>query len=361
MGAERGSRIEGALAAALIALDPVFFNQGIQPMSDVPATMWMLLAAWMSIGMHPRPLVSGVAAGMAVFTRPALLVAAAVLGISLAIRLGRRPLGWWLAGSGAFVLAHAAVQYVSFGNPASSGYGTAEHLFQISRAPDNLANYAHWLIVVYGALVFTVAAPFVVRAAWAWTAAALAAAVAAPYLFYVTFDDWEVTRFLLPGSALVLIAGASAIVSLLARVMPSRWIAAAALAVALAVGARSYAFLVGHGVHRLARAESKYPMLAGWISEHAPPDAVVVSSLHSGSIRFYTGRTILRWDEIPADRLTETIGAVRRMGRVCYLALDGPEEESLFRARFGARLDELTFIPAARLRGLNIVTIERGR
>jgi hypothetical protein len=41
-----------------------------------------------------------------------------------------------------------------------------------------------------------------------------------------------------------------------------------------------------------------------------------------------------------------------------YLALDGPEEEDLFRARFANELDRLTLMPAARVHARNIVTLE---
>jgi hypothetical protein len=359
---ERGSWIDGALAATFVATDAVLFNQAIQPMSDVPAAMWMVMAAWCAVRDRPRPLVSGLAAGMAVFTRPALLIAALVTGGAIGGRSGTRAFARWALGASVFIAAHGVAQYWLYGHPLASGYGSAEHLFQFGRAPDNLANYARWLFVAYGALLVLVAAPLMLRSSWAWILFAVAAAAAAPYLFYVKFDDWEVTRFLLPGSTLLLIAGASAVSRALARVLPERWVPAAALAVGLLVAARSYGFLTARGVPRLAQSESKYPAVGAWFLEHSPADSIAISSLHSGSIRFYSGRKTVRWDEIPVGRLTETVRVLRAHQHTCYLALDGPAEEDLFRSRFGAELLTMTEMPAARLRGgLNILTLDLRR
>ena len=72
------------LAAALLAVDPLFAAYAIQPMSDVPATCWLLAAVWLCTGGSgqrrglTRP-ARGVCAGMAMLTRPALLPAVVVL------------------------------------------------------------------------------------------------------------------------------------------------------------------------------------------------------------------------------------------------------------------------------------------
>src|SRR5207248_5409959 len=55
---------------------------------------------------------------------------------------------------------------------------------------------------------------------WAWQMSAVAAAAALPYLFYLVFDDWESTRFLLPTILIVLILAADATALLLRRWRP---------------------------------------------------------------------------------------------------------------------------------------------
>jgi hypothetical protein len=60
----------------------------------------------------------------------------------------------------------------------------------------------------------------------------------------------------------------------------------------------------------------------------------VLSSLHSGAIRLYSGRQTLRWDEIPENALDATITTLVGLGYEPYLALDTPSEPPLFDERF---------------------------
>src|SRR5262245_12799407 len=72
----------GAAAAVLTACSPVFLYQVVQPMTDVPAAAWWLLAIAFTIGgehRRARPLAAGLAASMAVLTRPNLLPLAGIL------------------------------------------------------------------------------------------------------------------------------------------------------------------------------------------------------------------------------------------------------------------------------------------
>jgi hypothetical protein len=359
---ERAGAIAGWLAAALVVTDPVFFNQAIQPMSDVPASMWLLASFWLAVRDRPMPFLSGAAAGMALLTRPALFVAVAALGAALLL-LSPRRVAPFAASVALFIIAQAALQHLLYGSWLTSGYGSNEHLFQLSRFPANVFNYAKWMFIVYAPVgLITIAAAGVmwrrVRAsAWAWTAALVFAGVLAPYLLYVIFDDWEVTRFLLPGTVLLMVVGACFVWEALQSRLGARWTPIAVVILAVAIGARSYVFLVRHDVQKLAQTEAKYPIIGDWIQQHTPADAVMVSSLYSGSLRYYADRRSLRWDEIPPGHLTEAVSILNGTGRICYLVLDGPEEEALFRARFGDELAKMTFLPAGRVHGRNIVTI----
>ena len=42
----RPNHVSGLFAAVLVAVDPLFAAYAIQPMSDVPATCWLLAALW---------------------------------------------------------------------------------------------------------------------------------------------------------------------------------------------------------------------------------------------------------------------------------------------------------------------------
>ena len=137
---------------------------------------------------------------------------------------------------------------------------------------------------------------------WAWQLSAVAAAAAAPYLFYIVFDDWESSRFLLPSIALVLILFARARLATFAR--------ASHLAHAChRAGVRSgiAPFLEREGIYRLATLEAKYPLVGEWFSDNTSERAVVLAGLHSGPIRIYGDRQPIRWDQIPERSLTATV------------------------------------------------------
>ena len=63
-------------------------------------------------------------------------------------------------------------------------------------------------------------------------------------------------------------------------------------------------------------------------------DAVIVAGEQSGSLRYYTGRSILRWDAASPEALSAAIEAVNEAGRPVVVALDAWEHEP-FRARHG--------------------------
>src|SRR5688572_21145450 len=64
-------------ATTLVAWNPLFITYAKQPMSDIVAAMWIMLA--LLFALRPAPgsaFGAGLAAGAAVITRPALLIAA---------------------------------------------------------------------------------------------------------------------------------------------------------------------------------------------------------------------------------------------------------------------------------------------
>ena len=70
-------------ATAMVAWNPLFITYAKQPMSDMPATMWVMLALWLAVrSSSGSAFGAGLAAGAAVITRPALLVAAAVIPLA---------------------------------------------------------------------------------------------------------------------------------------------------------------------------------------------------------------------------------------------------------------------------------------
>jgi hypothetical protein len=57
-----------------------------------------------------------------------------------------------------------------------------------------------------------------------------------------------------------------------------------------------------HGVFTVWQSEARFVDVASWIERNTPPGSVVITIWHSGSVRYYAGRTTLLWDAIePAE------------------------------------------------------------
>ena len=361
IGRESSCRLTGLFAATLVAMDPLFVVYATQPMSDVPATCWLVAAVWLALrtGGTDRPFLLGLAAGgcagMAMLTRPALLPAVALLVLVAARRKAPRLAFAFGATVLAFVAIQAALNVRLYGSPTASGYGPASHMFELSfaRFSANVSNFGKWLTYSHTPLFWLLwpGALLVLRQhRLVWEVSAVAAAAAAPYLFYIVFDDWESSRFLLPSLTLVLILAARAIGHLTRRSPLAH--AMVVFPIALACAAASHQFLQKEGLDRYRPAEAKYALVGDWFARHTPERTVVLAALHSGTIRMYGGRQTIRWDRIPDTALAATLRRLSASGYEPYLALDLPTEPPLFEERF--RGQPVNVEQVARVRVVNI-------
>ena len=378
LGRMTSDRLTGLFAAALVAVDPVFAVSAVHPMSDVPAACWLVAAIWAAdteiqarpersrgAGSHVWSVTSGMCAGMAVLTRPVLLPAVIVFLLIHVFRT-RSPSAWVVvASTSAFLLFQIWLNASLYGTMTMSGYGSASHMFELSfsRMAANMSNFGKWLIYSRSTL-FWLAWPGALvvlrhdRRAWEWSA--IAAAAAAPYLFYLVFDNWDSSRFLLPTIVLVLILCARALSQVLSlRKAAHAWRPAVLFAIAFASGFVSQQFLQREGIGRSRLEEAKYVLVGEWFERHTSERAVVLSSLHSGAIRLYGKRPTIRWDEIPGDALDATIERLVTSGYEPYLALDTPSEPPMYEDRF--RGQSANAEPIARVRVVYIYKFESAR
>jgi Oligosaccharyl transferase STT3, N-terminal len=327
--------LTGMIAAVLLACSPIFTCQTLAPMSDVPATAWWMLA-WalaLSTGRF-APIGSGLAVSAAVLTRPNLVPLAIVLFAVVALRTPRMPrLALFLAGAVPGCLIVAALNAYWYGSPLSSGYGQTLSLFSWSRWKLNLQHYFQWLIDLHTVgIVLAFVAPVATRAKHSVAMVTFFFLLFASYLWYVVFETWPALRLLLPAIPLLFIL-ASAVVVRIVEALPVAFRTATVLIVCTLVPIWYVSKSTSLGVFSVGRSEHRYMAVGRYVARALPPNAAVLSMIHSGSVRLYSGRPTVRWDIIPADTLDGNLELLRSNGYYPYLLLDD-WELPLFRERF---------------------------
>jgi len=325
------------LAVAVVAWNPVFVAYAKQPMSDVPASAWLMAAILFSLRTSlGSGYFAGLCAGAAVITRPVLLIAAAM--VPLTSNRGTLPQRRVLvAGAGLFVgvAIQMALQMRLFGSPFQTGYGDSSSLFSLAYVSANWGIFVRhaWstlgLVWVAGLIVGSRVIPADLR----WRIFAVAVSVISPYLFYLPFDHWETLRFILPALVPLSLIVAAGVIHV-ARLVPNP--VAAAVVVALFVVplvGRSEMLLRQSSGWDIASLEARYPLAGDWINVNTPATSVVLANQHSGSLRWYGKRQTLRWDFIAPDQLTTTVRELESHGATTYVALEG-DEVAMFDQRF---------------------------
>lgn len=343
-------------AAALVAWNPLVITYAKQPMSDLPATLWVTLALVLALrSTSATAFCAGLAAGAAVITRPALLIAGAV--IPLTAHRGATP---WrrvaisFAGFGIGAIVQMAIQDQLFGSPYSTGYGTATSLFSAANVATNLSIFARhgWTVVgplwIPGLIIGLVTAKLEPQ----WKPAAIFTAVLLPHLFYLPFDHWETLRFLLPGIVPLTVVAAAGLMHV-ARAPRKPAVATAVIVAFIAIVAgRSEILLRSSSVWDVATMEARYPLAGDWINVNTPPESVVLANQHSGSLRWYGKRQTLRWDFVAPDQLATIVRELQSHGATVYVALEG-DEVAMFDQRFAAVIDQLQVDHIGRVRNVS--------
>ena len=318
--------VGGIIAAILIAFSPVFLYQSFQPMSDVPVT-----AAWMACFLlvtHDRwSLWAGAACAVAILVRPNLAPLAIV---PLILAKKRFTFALPVMTAGAFI---AFMQWLWYGSPLRSGYGNAEELFAVSNIGPNAIRYLRWLIAT---------APVLLVALFGWWRSSqapsrkpralgvFAVLVILSYLVYAVFDHWSYLRFLLPAMAVFAIFAAIELRTWIERwPVPHRF----PVFVVLILGVTAYSLFVARTLDTFGLGDQlrRVEQAAAFIDRSTPHEAVLIAGEQSGSMRYYTGRSILRWEAATPDQLSNAITTLAQ--RPLYVVLDAWENEP-FSAKF---------------------------
>jgi hypothetical protein len=348
-----------AIATLVIACNPLIANMVIQPMSDVPALFWYLLA--LDIALHaPRLLtVAGLAMGLAIWTRPTMLF---VLPVVCWIMPRTRDA--WMRFAAGLVPVGAAVagfQWYMYGSPLKTGYGTVPGLFRASMALQNLPAYAKWLAIIHSPLVFVAFAIGVWRGPRRLLVAALAGFALGflPYVFKAPFfDDYGLLRYVMQVLVPCLLVAVIGVAELCRRHLSPRLATVALVGMTMALASYSYRVADREGTFQSVNQESRYGAVGDWVRVHTPPPSVVLADVHSGSLRFYAHRTTLYFENLPDTALATTVRDLAQRGIVCFAALDGEDEERRFRQRFAGEFDRVAIDPIGLIRGTTVYRLQ---
>jgi hypothetical protein len=347
LGASTHGRLAGVLAALLVATSPSFMTELMAPASDVAATAWWTTALVLTMrGGLAGALCAGAAVSLAVLTRPNLVPLAVIVGlfwIWRAVRGEQNAARFVAVFAGAAVpgcLAVAAINQSLYGSPLNSGYGTFQALYALGYAIPNLDRYPRWLLQTQTPfIVLALAAPIFSRPGRAHVVLLLsfAAVVMLSYLFYLPFGrhEWVYLRFLLPAYPPLLVLAVAVTIEasrLVSARDPAR--TAGALIICIAVASWQARASVELGALAARVIDQRYVDVGRYIDVTLPADSVVIASLHSGSIRYYSGRRTMNYDRLERRWLDGAIEELRRRGTRPFIALEEGEEPS-FRERFG--------------------------
>jgi hypothetical protein len=390
LGARLHSRTAGVIAAALMTTSPLMLSQVVQVLSDIPATaLWTgaLLAA-----LSARPLTAGLLCGLAGLMRPSLLPLAAAIALVLTIWSNRPPASRHALVARLFrfgaamtpgVAILAWIQWSLYGHPLASGHGAFSELFSAANILPNIRDYTMRIVTGETPALGLIAASALVLAvrrsveeglknksrpilSSARIAALVAVPVLACYLAYGVFPDWSYLRFLLPIWPAALVTAAAVVANATLR-LPAALRTQILLIALTAVCARNVVTASHEGSFTLWIDASRYGTAGRYLDAALPKDAVIVTSQHSGSASYYTGRHILRWDSLSIE-LDEAVDALARLGRPSVILVEDWEEPAIVkkfpasalgrldwpaRADFGRTTRVRLFDPADRIRPTN--------
>lgn len=313
------SRLLAFFAAAALAAFPTVIFQGLQPMSDVLAMFWALVALYALVRAEESTVaafVAGVAAAVGIAVRP---TSGLLLVSALAFRSNRRGLVAAVAGFTIAIVPLLWWQHLAYGSMLRTGYGSIGSLLAWENVPVRFRHYLYWLgrigspLMIAGVLYLPFARMITLRVRVAAFAAFLL--TFAFYCFYQPYETWWYTRFLLPVLP-VMIIGEVALLAAFGARFRGRMEKAAVVALMIIQVTIGVKFSESRTVLHMDEEEARYPEAVRRMTLVAKPSDVVVAMQTSGAVKYYTGKTSFRWDlatgdEYQALRAHASIAGVR--------------------------------------------------
>ena len=312
-GLELGLRRNLSIAAAIIlGVSPTVIFMGVQPMTDVPAMCWALAAIFGSLRSRKNAvwsILAGFAFGVAFLIRPTngLLL----IPILLSLRLTPRSLLYFGLGGLPVAAVFFTFNKIAFGNPFLMGFVHYQIFtaIQLSHFTPRFAHYTYWIAATMSPLLLMGWLGVVINREISWRNRLFLftwfGVLLLFYCFYLDYEIWWYTRFLLPGyPALILgsLLSAQGITDLLKKSVIEQkharisWLPASLLLAAV-LGSAIYHIklndLINMGPGLIIHKESVL-----WADQIVPKQTLMVSMEMGGALQYYTGRKIFRYDQI---------------------------------------------------------------
>jgi dolichyl-phosphate-mannose-protein mannosyltransferase len=337
--------VTGIAGSVMVAASPVVLMLMLAPITDVPvAAFWMGALFFADVATIRSAAVAGVLAGIAAWIRPNLAPLAlfpliltivpggsrrAIVGRAIALCTSAAPFAVFLG------LLHQSL----YGSPFSSGYGDISTIYSLHHFPENARRYAAWWWHVEGVagwlFVIGVFRPRPPETRWrVLTLVAFAVAVGLSYMFYLSFHHWGFLRFVLSAVPIAVLLSADAVVWI-ASTFGTRVTAVALAVVTIVTAIRGIELARSENVFVEAADEQRYADGGVYVNEVTPDRSVVLTMQHSGSVRYYSGRLVLRYDLLDPAWLDRALDALEARGFSISALLEDWEERD-FRARFAA-------------------------
>ena len=344
IGRRLGMSGAGLVAAWLVLASPAVLYMLALPMTDVPVSACWAVAFYFALGRTSRSAAAaGAAAGLALLIRPNLGWLGAIPALWMMTRQPRRA-AWFAAPVAVAVLVTGVLFDRLYGSPMQSGYGDLGEFFGWANVPTNLVQYSRWLFETQtpfafaglAALALPVAAiwPGVPDRRFVWSMGAFAGGLFAFYCFYLPFDAWWFLRFLLSAWPFMMLGLAAVLMAV------ARWRGDAGVVtivwLVVVLGVCTFDVARARGAFDLWHADRAYVAAARAAQSLTPESSVVLSGLHSGSLRYYGGRVTLYFPLLDAAWLDRALAWLGERGLSGYALLEA-DEAAAFRTQFAGQ------------------------
>ena len=374
LGKRLGSPYQGLIAAWFLATSPVVLEVSLESLSDVP-----VMAAWSAafcclLGTRMRSAAfAGFAAALAILIRPNLVPLAVPMVLWFLLRRAPAPSG--LRSRLLFVLVFslallpgvavvAALNRYWYGSATTSGYGNLGEIFGWAHVLPNLARFIAWIVETQTPLALLGVAALIVPLRAIWPAvpdrrifvviALFVTLLWGQYSAYLEFDSPGYLRFLLPSWPLILV-GLAAVLLAVGRLTVRFGRASVVGIVTLAVllGLWNIRVAIRRDVFEQRQAARHEAPIGRLVREHTVVNSVILAVHRSGSLRYYAGRTTLRYDMLDGDWLDRAVTWLGERNVHVYAVLDEREtresKERFAGQKTAAAFDRpvLTYKPAS--------------